>query len=61
MVHTDKCGRFFAATMLKAILAHLVINYDLRGEVDGVRPPDDVFGAVAMPNWKAKVWVRKRQ
>ncbi|KAF8175088.1 hypothetical protein K438DRAFT_1608812, partial [Mycena galopus ATCC 62051] len=47
--------------MLKAMLAHLVLNYDLREEVDGVRPPDVVLGAVAMPNGKAKVWVQKRQ
>ncbi|KAJ7796734.1 hypothetical protein B0H14DRAFT_2619645 [Mycena olivaceomarginata] len=47
--------RSFAATMLKAMLAHLVINYDLRGGSGRcVRPPDNVFGAVAMPNRKAK-------
>ncbi|KAJ7829871.1 cytochrome P450 [Mycena olivaceomarginata] len=36
-------GRFFAATELKAMLAHLVINYDVKAEVEGVRPPDLVF------------------
>ncbi|KAJ6569296.1 cytochrome P450 [Mycena capillaripes] len=54
-------GRFFAATKLKTMLAHLLVNYDIRAEVDGVRPPDHVFGAVVIPNRKAKVWVRKRQ
>ncbi|KAJ7509510.1 cytochrome P450, partial [Mycena galericulata] len=54
-------GRFFASTELKAMLAHLVMNYDVRTEVEGVRPPDDVFGVVVVPNRKAKVWFRKRQ
>ncbi|KAF7359800.1 hypothetical protein MVEN_00705200 [Mycena venus] len=54
-------GRFFAATKLKAMLAHLIVNYDIRVEVDGVRPPDDIFGPVVMPNCTAKVWFRKRQ
>ncbi|KAJ7736224.1 cytochrome P450 [Mycena maculata] len=54
-------GRFFAATELKAMLAHLVINYDLRAEMEGVRPPDDVFGPIVLPNRKAKVGFKKRQ
>ncbi|KAJ7660426.1 hypothetical protein B0H17DRAFT_832480, partial [Mycena rosella] len=36
-------GRFFAATELKAMLAHLVLNYDVKAEVEGVRPPDNTF------------------
>lgn len=43
------------------MLAHLIMNYDIRAEVDGVRPPDEVFGAVVIPNRKAKVWFRTRQ
>jgi hypothetical protein len=53
-------GRFFAATELKAMLAHMVINYDLKAEVEGVRPPDDIFGLAFAPNARAKVWFRKR-
>ncbi|KAJ7022191.1 cytochrome P450 [Mycena alexandri] len=43
-------GRFFAATELKAMLAHLVLNYDIKAEVEGVRPPDAVFGVRITPN-----------
>ncbi|KAJ7736199.1 cytochrome P450 [Mycena maculata] len=54
-------GRFFAATALKTMLAHVVINYDVRAEVEGLRPPDDVFGISVIPNRKAKIWFKKRQ
>jgi len=53
-------GRFFAATELKAMMAHLVINYDVKAEVEGVRPPDTVFGTRISPNATAKVYFRKR-
>ncbi|KAJ6600446.1 cytochrome P450 [Mycena vulgaris] len=53
-------GRFFAATELKAMLAHMVINYDLNAEVEGVRPPDNIFGLAIVPNASAKVRFRKR-
>ncbi|KAJ7453324.1 cytochrome P450 [Mycena galericulata] len=54
-------GRFFAATELKSMLAHIVINYDVKLEHDGERPPDQLFNTVRMPNSKAKIWFRKRQ
>ncbi|KAJ7143834.1 cytochrome P450 [Mycena epipterygia] len=53
-------GRFFAADELKAMLAHILMNYDIRAEVEGVRPADDVFGIIVVPNRIGKVWVRKR-
>ncbi|KAJ7767236.1 cytochrome P450 [Mycena metata] len=53
-------GRFFAATELKAMLAHLVVNYDIKAEVEGVRPPDAVFGDRIAPNPTGKVCFRKR-
>ncbi|KAJ7103682.1 cytochrome P450 [Mycena crocata] len=54
-------GRFFAATELKAMLAHILIEYDVRAEVEGVRPPDFNLGMIAMPNATANIWMRKRQ
>jgi len=54
-------GRFFAATELKAMMAHLVINYDVKAEVEGVRPPDKVFAQRITPSATGKVYFRKRQ
>jgi hypothetical protein len=53
--------RFFAATELKAMLAHLILNYDMKAEVDGVRPPNQSFGLVISPNPKGRVSLRKRE
>ncbi|KAJ6500258.1 cytochrome P450 [Mycena vulgaris] len=53
-------GRFFAATELKAMLAHILINYDVKAETEGFRPPDDRFGVLRMPNLRGKIWIRKR-
>ncbi|KAJ7835138.1 cytochrome P450 [Mycena olivaceomarginata] len=54
-------GRFFAATELKAIMAHIVLTYDVKAEVEGVRPPDNVFGTRITPNATGRVQFRKRQ
>ncbi|KAJ7503871.1 cytochrome P450 [Mycena galericulata] len=54
-------GRFFAATELKAILAHILINYDVKAEVDGVRPPDQFFGMQRMQNSQGKIFIRRRE
>ncbi|KAJ6631929.1 cytochrome P450, partial [Mycena sp. CBHHK59/15] len=53
-------GRFFAATELKAMLAHVVLNYDVRLEHEGARPADRSFATIRVPNRNAKVWFRKR-
>ncbi|KAJ7202453.1 cytochrome P450 [Mycena rebaudengoi] len=55
-------GRFFAATELKAMLAHVVMNYDVKLDesADGVRPPDMPVGYSRVPNTTAKVYFRKR-
>jgi hypothetical protein len=39
----------------------VVINYDVKAEVEGVRPPDDVFGTRISPNPVGRVQFRKRQ
>ncbi|KAJ7607500.1 cytochrome P450 [Roridomyces roridus] len=57
-------GRFFAATELKAMLAHVLITYDVKAEDEfsnGVRPPNFVSGQIDMPNVKAGIMVRTRQ
>ncbi|KAJ7201912.1 cytochrome P450 [Mycena pura] len=56
-------GRFFAATELKAMLAHILINYDIRAEREGLdgRPKDVVFGMFGSPSASGKVWFRQRK
>ncbi|KAF7328411.1 hypothetical protein MVEN_02556800 [Mycena venus] len=54
-------GRFFAAAELKAMLAHLLINYDFRAQTEGVRPKDFEFGMFNGPDPKGKIWVRRRE
>ncbi|KAF7367735.1 hypothetical protein MSAN_00837400 [Mycena sanguinolenta] len=54
-------GRFFAATELKAMMAHLVLHYDVKPEGEGVRPADTIFGQRFSPNPAGRVYFRKRQ
>ncbi|KAJ7087179.1 cytochrome P450 [Mycena belliarum] len=55
-------GRFFAATMLKTMLAHVLLNYDVKLEDESAgRPPNQWFAAICIPNGKANVMFRKRQ
>ncbi|KAF7367745.1 hypothetical protein MSAN_00838400 [Mycena sanguinolenta] len=54
-------GRFFAATELKAMMAHLVLNYDVKPEVEGIRPADIGFSERLFANPAGRVRFRKRQ
>lgn len=54
-------GRFFVANELKVMMAHLVLNYDVKLENEGIRPPNMDFGFACVPNQKAEVLFRKRQ
>jgi hypothetical protein len=54
-------GRFFAATELKAMLAHVLLSYDVKFESEGVRPASVRFGPSSLPNRSATVMFRKRQ
>ncbi|KAJ7499255.1 cytochrome P450 [Mycena latifolia] len=55
-------GRFFAATMLKTMLAHILVNYDVKLEDESAgRPPNQWFAAICIPNGTANVMFRKRQ
>ncbi|KAI0756382.1 cytochrome P450 [Daedaleopsis nitida] len=54
-------GRFFAAGVLKAILAHLVLNYDIKLVEEGRRPPNFFFLMGNNPNFSGKVMLRRRQ
>ncbi|KAF7792531.1 hypothetical protein EIP86_003572 [Pleurotus ostreatoroseus] len=54
-------GRFFAANELKAMLAHVIMNYDVKFENEGVRPRNKWFGMSLVPDPTARVLFRKRQ
>lgn len=53
-------GRFFAATELKAMMAHLLLNYDVRAEVEGVVPEPLWFAQMVTPHTTANVLLKKR-
>ena len=55
-------GRFFAVNELKVLLAHIVLNYDVKMSEDTVEFPDPIFVATTfLPNKKAKVLFRRRK
>ena len=54
-------GRFFAAYELKQMLAHVVLNYDVKFENGGVRPPNKPLLTISFPDPTAEVLFRKRK
>jgi len=54
-------GRYFASQELKAMMAHIVMNYDVKMPKEGVRAADTWFGSNCIPNRDATVLFRKRQ
>ena len=54
-------GRFFAANELKAMLAYIVLNYDLKAGGDGSRPANIYFASSVVPSPTGTVLFRKRQ
>ncbi|KAJ6548532.1 cytochrome P450 [Mycena capillaripes] len=54
------CPGFLAATELKAMMAHILINYDIKAETEGVRPPNNVLAFFTSPSRVGKIWIRKR-
>jgi hypothetical protein len=53
-------GRFFAANELKAMLYHILLNYDVKMADGGGRPDDMWFGRSVLPDTKAEVLFRKQ-
>jgi hypothetical protein len=43
------------------MMAHLLLHYDVRAEVEGVRPKNMHMGETIFPNTDAKVMFRKRR
>lgn len=54
-------GRFFAAVEMKAILAHVVVTYDVKMKEDGALPSSRWIFTALIPDQKAKVLFRRRQ
>ena len=53
-------GRFFAATEVKALLAHILVTYDFKLEEGKRAPRIRTLGLMQVPE-KANVMFRKRQ
>ncbi|ESK83170.1 cytochrome p450 [Moniliophthora roreri MCA 2997] len=54
-------GRFFAVNELKALIAHILLTYDLKLENEGAMPPVRWFGASGIQDDKTRVLFRKRR
>ncbi|KAF8507441.1 cytochrome P450 [Gautieria morchelliformis] len=54
-------GRFFAATVMKLIMAHLILTYDIKMESEGVRPENKWLGFACRPDTNAELLFRRRQ
>lgn len=53
-------GRFFAVNELKALLAHVLLTYDVAFENNGGRPADCWYGYSVVPDPAVSVMFRKR-
>jgi hypothetical protein len=53
-------GRFFAASELKSMLAHVVVTYDVKLEDNVTHPPSQHIGTFIAANPRAKVMFRNR-
>lgn len=53
-------GRFFAANEVKALLAHMVVTYDMKFEEGKGAPPDRCVAGIRIPGL-ANVMFRERQ
>ena len=53
-------GRFFAVTLMKSMLALLLLQYDIKTK-DGMRPADTRFQKFLIPNLNAEILFRRRR
>ena len=54
-------GRYFASNELRAILAHVILNYDLKLGGDGSRPTEVYFSLSVLPALGGRVLFKKRR
>ncbi|KAJ4474274.1 cytochrome P450 [Lentinula aciculospora] len=53
-------GRFLVSSLLKTMLAHVLMTYDVKLEHEGVRPADKWYTFTPAPNQTAGLMFRKR-
>ncbi|KAJ3720528.1 cytochrome P450 [Lentinula raphanica] len=53
-------GRFLVSALLKTMLAHVLMTYDIKLEQEGVRPADKWYTFTPAPNQTAGLMFRKR-
>ena len=53
-------GRFFVSTEIKVVLAHLLLNYDIKLDGTNERPPNVYKGVLIIPNPESRILLRKR-
>ncbi|KIJ41482.1 hypothetical protein M422DRAFT_780269 [Sphaerobolus stellatus SS14] len=54
-------GRFFAANEIKAMMAHVILTYDIKLEQEGVKPLNEWRGPACVPNTRGSVLFRRRR
>ena len=60
VTHFSSPGRFFAVNELKAMLAHILMTYDVKLPENTPRPPNIWFQTTCSPNPYASLLFRKR-
>lgn len=53
-------GRFFAVNQVKAMLVHILVNYDIKLVDENQRPANVWLGGLCSPHPTAEVLLRKR-
>ncbi|CCM06206.1 uncharacterized protein FIBRA_08450 [Fibroporia radiculosa] len=53
-------GRFFASIKMKMVLAHIVMNYDVKMEREGVIPRSTRIGHICVPSTRAEMLFQQR-
>ena len=53
-------GRFMAADEIRLLLAHILMNYDIRPKDHGQRPPNWTFKKILFPDMKGMVQLKRR-
>jgi len=53
-------GRFFASYLMKVLFSIVIMNYDIKLEKEGIRPPSQPIGNSVIPNSTANILVKAR-